>query len=536
MQPIFHFPFSFNFNKTIQNYAVFTSKNILLKTLILFVFTLLLLVPTQAQEQQISTVKDGFVKFYYPSGKLSSEGTMREGKPDGYWKTFFENGVIKSEGNRKNYLLDSIWKFYDDSARLLVSITYANDKKNGLKTTYRQGEMTTETFVNDIKQGPTTYFYPDGKVRLIVNFVDGLENGIARELDTNGTVITYIEYKKGFLVSRERINRTDSKGLKQGRWKYFYNDNTVKLEGTYKDDKKYGYFKEYDENGILLSVKKFINDVEQIEVQEITSLKLKTDYYPSGKVKTVASYNGDVPEGVRREYSEDGKITAGYIFRKGTLIGEGIVDEEGNKEGTWREYYMDGTLRSVGTYAKDKPVGNWKYYFENGKIESEGKYTKSGLLDGTWRWYFDDGSIRRIQSYIAGMEDGEYEEHDETSRLIVQGQYAEGVEEGDWIYDFGNYRELGSYRGGARYGKWKSYYSDGTLKFEGEYIDDNLNGKVNWYWPSGKLKDQGNYLNGNREGDWITFNEDGTPFLIITYRGDVEKRYDGIVIKPAFEE
>jgi hypothetical protein len=30
--------------------------------------------------------------------------------------------------------------------------------------------------------------------------------------------------------------------------------------------------------------------------------------------------------------------------------------------------------------------------------------------------------------------------------------------------------------------------------------------------------------------------EDGTPFLIITYRGDVEKRYDGIVIKPAFDE
>jgi len=536
MQPIFHFPFSINYKKTIQNYAVFTFKNALLKTLILVVFTFLLVVPTQAQEQQINTIKDGFVKFCYPGGQLSSEGTMREGKPDGYWKTFYENGVIKSEGNRKNYLLDSVWKFYDDSARLLVSITYALDKKNGLKTTYRKGEMTTETYVNDSKEGPTTYYYPDGKIRLIVNFVDGLENGIARELDTNGMVITYMEYKRGFLVSRERINRTDSKGLKQGRWKYFYDDNTVKLEGTYKDGKKNGYFKDYDENGSLLTVKKFVNDVEQVQAQEITSLKLKTDYYPSGKVKTVASYNGDIPEGVRREYSEDGKITAGYIFTKGALTGEGIVDEEGNKEGAWREYYTDGTLRSVGTYTNGKPVGNWKYYYENGKLESEGKYTKSGLLDGTWRWYFDDGSIRRIQSYIGGMEDGEYEEHDETGRLIVKGQYTEGVEEGDWIYDFGNYRELGSYRGGARYGKWKSYYADGTLRFEGEYIDDNLNGRVTWYWPTGKLKDQGNYLNGSREGDWITFNEDGTPFLIITYRGDVEKRYDGITIKPAFEE
>lgn len=520
---------------TQQNYIIAIVRSSLLKT----VATLVLLVfisPLLNAQQQGVMAYDSLVKFYFPGGQLSSEGTMRDGKPDGYWKTYYENGVLKSEGNRKNFQLDSVWKFYDDSARLLVSITYAADKKNGLKTTYREGEITTETFVDDIKQGPTTYFYPDGKVKLIINFIAGLENGIARELAPDGTVITYMEYKKGFLVSRERINRTDSKGLKQGRWKFFYDDFTVKTEGIFKDGQRNGYFKEYDENGVLLSVKKFVNDVEQIEVEELTSLKLKTDYYPDGKIKTVGSYNGDVAEGVRREYSEEGKIIAGYVFTKGVLTGEGIVDEEGNKEGAWREYYTDGTLRSVGTYSKGKPVGNWKYYFENGKLESEGKYTQKGALDGTWRWYFEDASIRRIQSYIAGMEDGEYEEHDETGRLIVKGQYAEGLEEGEWIFDFGNYRETGSYRGGARFGKWKSFYDDGTLKFEGEYIDDNLNGRVNWYWPSGKLKDQGNFVNGSREGDWVTCNEDGTPFLIVTYRGDVEKRYDGIVIKPAFEE
>lgn len=520
----------------LQKYCIDFAKSRLLKTVFTLLMACFLYFNSSAQEQQGSTVKDGFVKFYFQGGKLASEGTMREGKPDGYWKTYYENGVLKSEGNRRNFMLDSVWKFYDDSSRLLVSITYGGDKKNGLKTTYRQGEVTSENYVDDIKSGPTTYYYPDGKVRLIMNFIDGLENGIARELAPDGTVITYMEYKKGFLISRERINRKDNKGMKQGRWKYFYDNNTIKLEGIYKDDKKNGYFKEYDETGSLLSVKKFVNDVEQVEVQELISLKLKTDYYPSGKVKTVASYNGDVPEGVRREYNEEGTITAGYIFTKGVLTGEGIVDEEGIKEGEWREYYQDKTLRSVGTYVKGKPVGNWKYYYENGKIESEGNYTKSGLLDGTWRWYFEDASIRRVQSYIAGMEDGEYEEHDESGRLIVKGLFAEGVEEGEWVYDFGNYRETGSFKGGARFGKWKSYYADGTLKFEGDYIDDNLNGKVNWYWPNGKHKDQGNYLNGSREGDWITFNEDGTPFLIITYRGDVEKRYDGVVIKPSFVE
>ena len=359
-----------------QKYQVYHFKMSLLKTIFSIVLIVLAQSFVNAQEQQ-KTATDWYVKLYYPSGKLSSEGTMRVGKPDSYWKTYYENGVLKSEGNRKNFMLDSVWKFYDDSARLLVSISYRNDKKNGLKTTYREGEATTENFIDDIKQGPTTYYYPDGKIRLIVNFVDGLENGTARELAPDGSVITFLEYKKGFLVSRERINRKDSKGLKQGKWKYFYANGNVKTDGVFKDDRKNGYFKEYDENGMLITVKKYANDVEQVEAPELTSLTLKTYYYPDGKIKTVASYNADIPEGVRREYSEDGKITAGYIFTKGQLTGEGIIDEDGIKEGTWKEYYGDGTLRSVGIYAKGKPVGEWKYYFENGKTESEGKYTKT---------------------------------------------------------------------------------------------------------------------------------------------------------------
>ena len=74
---------------------------------------LLLLFPAVliAQPQQ-NTNPNGYNKFYYDNGKISSEGPMRDGKPDGYWKTYSLNGVLKSEGNRKNFQLDSVWKFY----------------------------------------------------------------------------------------------------------------------------------------------------------------------------------------------------------------------------------------------------------------------------------------------------------------------------------------------------------------------------------------------------------------------------------------
>ena len=61
---------------------------------------------------------NGYNKFYYDNGKISSEGKMNNGKPDGYWKTYLPNGKMKSEGNRKNFLLDSAWKFYDDNGIL----------------------------------------------------------------------------------------------------------------------------------------------------------------------------------------------------------------------------------------------------------------------------------------------------------------------------------------------------------------------------------------------------------------------------------
>ena len=66
-------------------------------------------------EQIPANETDGYKKFYFPNGKLSSEGMIRSGKPDGYWKSYNENGLVKSEGNRLNFKLDSLWSFYNDS-------------------------------------------------------------------------------------------------------------------------------------------------------------------------------------------------------------------------------------------------------------------------------------------------------------------------------------------------------------------------------------------------------------------------------------
>ena len=495
------------------------------------VFLILFFLSTALFAQQEVDL-NGYNIFYYENGEKSSEGNMKDGKPDGYWKTYFENGNIKSEGNRKNFELDSIWTFYNDTAKVVLQISYLEGKKNGLRITYHEKERIEENFVDDLKQGQTNYYFNDGRIRQVVYYVDGLEEGTAKEFSkADGRVIKLIYYKKGFISDMEYINRMDGAGLKQGVWKYFYNNGNLKLEGEYKNGVEHGYFKEYTEDGNLILTSKYIDGILQEDVSELVKLDIKKEYYPNGKVKIVASYKDTVPEGIRREYNEDGIIDKGFIFSKGIVIGEGIIDEEGVKDGPWKEFYRSGQLKSIGVYDKGNRIGEWKFYHANGELEQIGTYSNDGKEEGTWNWYFANGSILRDESYYMGMIDGFSVEYDEYGVVIAEGEYIEDYREGKWKFQYGDHKEEGEYLNGFRNGKWISYYPDGTTNFEGSYVDDEPHGRHTWHWPNGNKKTEGNYSMGLKDGEWLKYNYDGSPFISIFYNNGVEKRYDGVKIK-----
>ncbi len=496
----------------------------------------ILILVTNALFGQDTINPDGYNIFNYENGEISSEGNMRNGKPDGYWETYYENGVLKSEGNRQDFLLDGPWKFYDENGSMVLSINYKNGQKNGLRITYLDKEIIAENFENDIKQGLTTYYYPDSTIFKTVNFVNGREDGLAKEFGNDGRVITITVYKKGYVVSREKINRIDKEGRKQRLWKFFHDNGLVRIEGRFKNDLKHGYFKEYDKHGKLLSTAKYIDGEAQENVVELSKLEVRTDYYPDGSVKIVQSYKDDIPEGVRREYAPDGTIETSYIFKKGKIVGEGIVKEDGKKDGSWEEFYSDGRLKAQGIYNNETKVGEWKYFYKNGNLEQTGQYDDEGKLIGDWKWYYPSGNILREESFIDGLADGLMTEYSEEGRIITEGEFIEGMEEGPWFFEYGDYREEGEYSYGMRNGVWKYFFGNGALKFEGEFIENNPNGKHIYYWDNGNKKDEIEYLMGMKEGDWKKYNYDGTLFLIITYRNGIEKKYDGIKIKPEFEE
>ena len=482
--------------------------------------------------QEVSNINtNGYNIFYGEDSIKISEGTMRNGKPDGYWKNYYSNGVLKSEGNRLIFELDSIWKFYDEEGKIILEISYKIGKKNGARTTYQGNETIKENFIDDVKQGNTLVFYPNNKIKASTPFVNGLEEGIAREYDRNGNITQLITYKKGYITDRERINRYDSDKMPHGKWKWFTDDELVVImEGSFKHGLKHGYFKEYDSDGNLISATKYVDGEKYEKAEELQKLDIRTDYYSNGKVKVVATYTKDgVPEGVRREYNEEGEVDKSFVFRYGKIVGEGIFTDAGQKQGIWKEYYNDGSLKATGNYINDLHEGLWNYYYKSGQLEEIGKYI-TNLPDSTWKWYYNTGEILREEQFYNGLPDGMLTEYDKEGNIITQGDYLEGMKEGYWIYRVGDSRDEGDYIEDMRNGLWKSYYADGTLRFEGKFIDDNPNGEHTWYWNSGKIKQQGKYVMGRKNGDWKKLDNNGIPIIIISYSGGKEVKYDGINI------
>ena len=165
---------------------------------------------------------------------------------------------MKSEGKRTSFLLDSIWVFYDQAGDTTEKISYLLGKRNGYSVRYQKDPVygsyihTSELYAGDRKEGVARIFFPDGKVKQTIPYVDGKKDGLSREYDREGNIITLFEYNNDFLISRSRINRTDASGLKQGEWLEFYPDGSIKTEKNYRDDLLHGYYKEYDDRGKLL--------------------------------------------------------------------------------------------------------------------------------------------------------------------------------------------------------------------------------------------------------------------------------------------
>jgi antitoxin component YwqK of YwqJK toxin-antitoxin module len=138
--------------------------------------------------------------------------------------------------------------------------------------------------------------------------------------------------------------------------------------------------------------------LEEADTAEL-EIDVRNEYDTDGNLTYTGSYRKGIPVGIHRVFDKSGKVINGYLYSdSGIKIGEGIITNEGKKEGDWKYYYDNGSVRSAGKYANNLETGSWKFFFLNGKTEQEGSF-KNGKVDGLWQWYYPTGGIKREEEY-----------------------------------------------------------------------------------------------------------------------------------------
>ena len=155
-------------------------------------------------------------------------------------------------------------------------------------------------------------------------------------------------------------------GMYNGDYKYFKN-NRLKEEGTYKEGRKDGVYKEYYSDGVALK--------KEAPFKEGKLNGIVKTYYTNGKLETEKGYAMSIEDGVERDYDyESGEITTDRNYKNGVLHGSQIAHYGSN---------IGDFIQRV-TYENGKMTGSFSEIFTDGTIKKTGKYNKDGEKDGEW--------------------------------------------------------------------------------------------------------------------------------------------------------
>ena len=140
-------------------------------------------------------------------------------------------------------------------------------------------------YKNGKENGPTTLYSENGKIRREENYKNGQKEGLQRDFAPDGSI----------------------------------------TETMFKNNQENGITKVYNKDGILVSETNFVKGQKEGEAKE---------YYDQGTLRLVVTYKNNELDGIAREYYEDGQLKEDRAFDKGKLVRISRYDEQGNSIST----------------------------------------------------------------------------------------------------------------------------------------------------------------------------------------------------------
>ena len=331
--------------------------------------------------------------------------------------------------------------------------------------------------VNGNMQGKASVYSNANILVAEVTFEAGIANGPCKLFDTTGKLFFEGNLKSGYRSGRGKEYDREGRVLYDG---YFKMGKRMNLIPSYE---MRGYWKEYAEDGTLLSVSEINKDTgekEGISIKYLEGILLgiyrikdgkETEYEGFLKVFSDTKrvwYEGNIERGIFHGYGEIYDTEGKYIF-KGLFDGgrDLTIKKMSGSGGYQKEYDCEETLVNICKRDKNNKFEGVCYHYDlKGKISeiiewSEGKIV--ALLAN-----FEDGKMSEFQNDVKQYEGDYYEVSD--FEYLRDGFGQEFDSDGETvIYE-------GYYFRGKRHGFGKTYQ-------DGEVVYDGL-------WISGKTKNQ----------------------------------------------
>ncbi len=384
------------------------------------------------------------------------------GKKTGAWKVYYLSGALKSEFNFKNGIEVGKTIEYSENGLIRKTTTY-NDK----------GDK-----IDEVKY--TDKGYPDYETKLIS--------------DNAKDYISY--YNNG---NKEYTLAMDSnENIKDGKYKTYYKNGTLKKEIEFKNGKLSGEYKEYYENGKL----KTDGMLENGDKQGLT-----IEYYDNGNIKSKYNYVNNKEDGPFEEYFTNDTLSRKGTYKHGKLSGDeyyytiygkqyGTVTYKGNVPIAIKFTNREGAT----TYEKadDEGLYSYKTYYSNGNKHTSIKLNEKGKREGKITYYYFCGVKSSVYEYVNGKPDGAAVEYYRNGKISVEKSFKEGDLDGYYKKYFTNgvLKIEGWYKNGLKQGVWRYYNINGKISYETYYLDDKINSYTKNYNIHGEMDTKELYDDG----------------------------------------
>lgn len=392
------------------------------------------------------------------------------------------------------------------------------------------GKMSRSQGVEPVLNGEITFLTKMGNVESRKEFKENVNVGVNKFYYENGAIYQEVPIDD---------NKIDGRGFIYHPNNEMANNSIIDMELNYSRDVLEGDYKRHYPSGAIRE--------HCVYTQNKINGEGKT-FYPQGALERIGTLQDDEFVGWVYDFYPNGDTAAKFFYsEKG-----GIAD--------YKFFNLNGTLYAEGKMINEIPVGTNTYYDPDGKVAFLANYNLNGDKDGTFYDYFSNGGIAKSYNYENGKLSGGLYAYNENGSIRYEERYSGGQIQSyryflaDSVHvddpNHGRFREIPSIYGfkeytvnqknhntieyiyyfahGSVYQKFSevnerkegiatAYYPNGHLYNHSEYKDGNLHGLFISYHANDTIEEEGYYIDGMPYGAWYTYHPNGKTSSVRIY-------------------